>query len=433
MVVLDVVDIFEKTSNDSLKEFLASRLLQRAGIFAPVSSTEDVAQQVRLALGATDSKSGPTRRSQLATEIRRAMDTPDVEASDLAATLQQAIDLAHVSALACALDQGEIGKVAFDEMAREKPFQLLSEIDKTGLESPSAPRTESPQLERALRQLQRLMDADRLPASRPAMLAGLAGYAPHVPDLPPESAAELASYLLAEKSKQEHELVLDYVVPATRWHNVRLALADQVANASIPRDRCVELISRVLQTSLTLDADTDWRSMLRNELLKDIVNDLSFAVRRQSQQPRQYNDARQVLFDLYATQLQLMGISFDPSTKQSPADLLRQLTRAQLESQSSQRLPTAIRDARERLLLELETANYIAPGGMARMLQWQRLWARTLALQLSLHHPANSRQAQAIIESLQSSDQTTQPLATHLRNGERALVELWALKFGIRE
>lgn len=434
LVVLKIVDLFERVENDALKEFLASRLLQRAGIFTPSIATSDVADRVREALGATDRATDRTRLAQLSSAIREGLSLPEeVDAADSITSLQQSIQLAHTSTLACAMEQGEIGHSSFDELARDEPFQLLADYGEAPPRERQTPAANSSQLERALRQLQRLTDADRLPNSRPAMLAGVAGYATYVPDLPPDSAAELAKYLLAAKSRQEHDLILEYVVPATRWYNVRLALADQVSETSLQQARCVELISRVLQTSITLAPNSDWRRELRDELIKDVVRDLSYTVRRESRHVRMFDNTRQALFDLYATQARLLGVSLQRSPAESPADVLKNLAESQLRVLGDRQQSRILRKEQQRLQLEIETIDYVAESGLDRAIQWQRIWARVLALRISLLQPALAKKVAMVIESMQSDDQSVNPQATHLRNGELALLRLWSLDAGFGE
>ena len=426
LVVLKLVELYEEVTDASLRDFLAGRLLRRAGVFPGSLSVDEVAQRVREALGAKHVVSGRHRWKQLAEHAGDLLDDRDVSAENTDQFLQQVVNLSHAATMTCSLAQGEMGYASYDELRQDGPMKLAT----SSVSRAKSPRrgksnpTSASQRQSILRYIHYLTDPRRQPSHRPVYLRGIASFAAHVADLDPEPAELLARYLLKVKSDAEHQIILEHAETVTRWKYVRLALADQVLETPLYKERIQELMSRVLRKELQLADDEDWKQRFHKELLRDVIDDLSLADKPIGDKGQIYDDASDSLRDLYRTQARLLGVA--PSaydSAQTPSQLLRHIIEtyaAKLKGGSSSS------DARQ-FLADLphhfDAIEYLSENDLHRTALLQRLWLRMLSLGMAHDH---AEQANALVDKRESANSTSGVLA-QLRDTEKAILQMWLL------
>jgi hypothetical protein len=431
LVVLRLVDLFERLQDETLRGFVADRLLRRTGIVPQSLTTEEVARKVREALGAEEAPTGAGRREALeqsAALLLAALD--DADLSD-AQRLQQIADLAHTATMACALAQGEVGEATFDDLQREGAIRLQGWPAPTRNET-ATPRTSRPDAKYHNANLNRyvdyLLNPRGSPIQRNVFLRSIASFAPVVPDLDPPVAEKLVSYFLRPKPDGEHEAMLEFTAAVGRWKHVRLALADQVLETHLQKERVEEILSRILPAGTPLDEDQNWKQQAHELLLEDVVQEMSRSGPKNSSPDRVFDDLSAAMRESYVTQSRLLGVSPDRySAAQRPSDLLRLMAEKISEKLAAARVSEEDERHLEALPYQFDAIQYAGSNDLQRTVLLQRLWLRTLAADVSQVGGKQASRAAALVTDLEQADATATDLFGQMRAGERALVEMWLL------
>ncbi len=431
LVVLRVVELYEEITDASLRDYLADRLLRRAGVYPGPLKVDEVARRVREAMGAKHIVTGRHRWKRLADLAGDTLAEPDAPDDQTVPTLQQVVDLARTSTLACALAQGEIGYATFDELIQDGPPKLSGSADLP--DGPRRPRRRqagpaaAAQTKNVLRYIHYLTDQRRQPAHRPVYLRGIASFASQVPELEPEPAGLLARYLMKAKTDDEQAVVLEHAETVTRWKHVRLALADQVLDTNLHKERIQALFSRVLRRNIEL-ADDDWKQEAYQAMIRDVIEDLSFAAGRQVGAGRVYDDASLALRDQYSTQAKLLGVlpeQYDAA--ESPARVLRLMIERYAAGLDEGSLSDEARRHLTSLPRQFDAVEYMGANDLERTVLLQKLWLRTLAFGTAHNHAGKADQATTLVDDSEQTDGTADNLFAQLRNGERAILQEWLL------
>jgi hypothetical protein len=429
LIVLKLVELYEEVTDASLRDFLADRLLRRAGVFPGSLPVDEVARRVREALGAKHVVTGRHRWKELVEHASDLVVEPDVPVENAEQLLQQVIDFTHAATMACALAQGEVGYASYDELSQDGPMKLAA---------PSASATRSPhrhrsasssdsvsQLQKILRYIHYLTDPRRQPAQRPVYLRVIGSFAPDAGDLAQEPAEALARYLLKVKPDAEHQIVLEQAESVTRWKYVRLALADQVLETPLYKERVQELMSRVLRKDLELVDEENWKQQVHDELLRDVIDDLSIEEKRGSNEGQIYDNASYALRDLYRTQARLLGAAsgrYDAA--ETPAQVLRQIIETYTARLGSGTLSDDARKYLADLPHRFDAIEYLSENDLQRTVLLQRLWLRVLSVGMARDH---ARQAKALVDDAQQSANGASDLVAQLRDSEKAILQMWLL------
>ncbi len=433
LTVLRIVDLYEGVKDPGLQDFLAARLLRRAGIFPQSYSPDEVTRRVREALGAKDPLSGRQRWKQLARvvdELNQPVAAPDTEAR-----LQHLVQVAHAGTLACALSQGEVGNATFDELYELGPTTLAAADLSTPARdrNPTSSRRVPPSLyQSVLTNIANLSDPRNRRRDYAALyLRNLAVIAPQMPDLPRESAEQLARYLLSGKSDKDHQAVLQHAQAVTRWHAVRLALADQTLETTTARQRVIEVISRVVGHDLGDGAGDDrtWRVRLRDALLRDVIEELAFAAPPAQGEQRIYSDLADALRELYTSRARVLGVPAEQySAAASAADVLRLIAEnyaARTVPPDNRSIPSAVtlRDCAQ----QLTAIDYAAENDLQRTVLLQRLWNRILAAGLTQSGTIQPGQADHLLDELDDADCQAADMFQQLEDAEQTQLQIWLL------
>lgn len=431
LIVLRVVELYEEVADSSLRDFLADRLLRRAGVFPASLEVDEVARRVREAMGAKHVVTGRHRWKQLADLAPITLAERDVPVDQTELMLQQVVDLAHASTMACALAQGEVGYASFDKLKQDGPPKLAAAGNAAG--APRRPRRHATgaaadaHLQKVNRYISYLADQRQAPTHRPLYLRYIASLAPQSPELNHEPAEKLARYLLKAKTDGEHKLVLEHAETVTLWRNVRLALADQVLETRLHEERIQELFSRVIGRNLELNGD-DWKQQASEAMIRDVIDDLSVAESRQVGAGRVYDVASMALRDLYTTQARLLGVlpeQYDAA--ESPAQVLRLMIGRYAAKLGDGNLPDEPRRHVTSLPHQFEAVEYMGANDLERTVLLQKLWLRTLALGTAHSHSAKAEQTTILVDDLEQADGNADNMFAQLRNGERAILQEWLL------
>jgi hypothetical protein len=429
LVVLRLVELFEQVTEPSLQAYLAGRLLRRAGVFPQPISPAEVAKRVREALGAEQQVTGGQRRERFVRAAESRLDEELPAGEVVQAVLQQTVRLTHASTMACALAQGEVGHATFDELERDGPVDLKtgSRVDRAGAarRPRAAARPSSSSYENSLeRYIQYLLNPRGRPAQRAVFLRGIASLAEYVPEVDLVSAERLASYLLRPKPEDERQAVAEHAEALGRWKNVRLAMADKVLETPLQQETAEELLAGIFQRQIAL-ADDDWRQQAYALLLDDVIRELARDATSDVYAEAVYDDAREALRELYRTQARLLGVSPEKyATANTPSELLHLLAeRAGPEVSGSGNASAA----RWPLSADLEAIAFVADNDLQTTVLLQRTWLHALSVKVAEAYDQRWPLAREIIDSLYESDAAADDLVAQLRDGERALLQMWLL------
>lgn len=425
-VVLRIVDLYERAESPELRQFLAERLLRRVRLLARSVPSDEVARQVRQALGAKQ----PVSERQRYRQLTALMDQRRPSGNDAAELdrLQELVGAVHVGTLACALSQGEAGLIVFDQLYADGPVVLSTTAAADPRMSPQGPSAtvSSVAYRNAVSNIGQLSDMrNRRRESAPMYLKYLATVAPKVPDLPGEHAVRLARYLLAAKSDNEHRAVLTHAHAITRWPNVRLALADQVLQATGNRDRVVELLEIVLGGPLDGSQQREWQQRAYERLLRDVIRSLGHAGAVGEGPERWYDDVAEFLRESYAVRARLIGVPIQRTHQAATlAELLQMMIQHQaaLQGSASNQAIGAVQNDVEQQLIAID---YISDNDLQHAVLLQRLWLELLIAQRQQTGGLSGEQATRLQAQIQESDRQATDLIDQLLRAERHETEIW--------
>jgi hypothetical protein len=331
------------------------------------------------------------------------------------------------------LAQGEAGYATFDDL-HELGTTSLTKVelprgsrDSNGNSPRRIPRS---LLQGILTNIANLNDPrNRRRDYAPLYLRNLATVASQLPDLPRDGAQQLARYLLAPKSDQQHQAVLQHAEALTRWYSVRLALADEVLTTSTARQRVTEVISRVVGDDAARVDTAAWRERLRDALLREVIEQLAFAAPRRQSEKRIYDDLSDTLRETFVTRARLLGVSADQySTAVYVSDVMRTMIEHDAAQHSSPNSPVARTNALSASSAEsLVAIDYAAENDLQRIVLLQRLWLQRLIANLTQDGAIDSGQAEHLMAELRDADRMAPDLISQLDSGERIQLRVWLL------
>lgn len=428
LAVIKLLQLFERTKNADLQNFMSEPLLKRAGLTPESGGAAAVAAAVRRALGAGMEATADERWNLVSDSAKTVLSTLGDAPSPNEQILSEITRLNYLSTLACALSGDESGLITFKELTDKGAPTLADEAAKTesGVSPPSGGRGGG-SMERVRSLAERLKGRDASTAERVTRLASLAAASSGLPDIDSKIADLIAEYLLRSKTDSEHAKVLDYVGSLARWKHLRLALADQIEKVKPRREQLQGLLNKVLPRLVTLEVGDAGYETARIELLRSVLDDLADAAGGAVETFSAYNNASEVLARQYATQSQLLGIaSLDAAAAGRPGVVLKQLV-----SQFAPRLRGEIsapqRERLEQLSQRLTAIDYVAANDLQLTVLLQREWGFLLSLLVAERHAERRSQAASVLEELARNDRRAEHIMVQLRDGEAALLRLWLL------
>lgn len=428
--VLKMLELCERTESMTLRNFLATQLTLRTGLATPPRTLPELATAVREALGATESVRPVDAKERLsgwhaAATAALASDPPP--ASDTMAQLQQAVELARLSTLGAALAQGELGGPEFDVLWREKPVKLKAATEEPAPRVPSSPRVNTTQLKNldrtttALRSHNRLSKLQRLNHVR-----AIKSYAASITDVLPAQGQDIAAYLTAAKAVDEHEDVSAAIDEVLRWRMVRLALADQLADARLRDEHLLELVSKALRREF--DGGDGWRERARVALLDDVARELDAASSLAPSGESIENQASAALVSQFRTQAKVAGASASEiQAAAAPSELLLLLVNGAGAKLSASGAPAARRLV-EQLPVDVRVADYLATSDLSRSIQLQSLLVGLQAALIQADKSSTAAAVAAVETEFRERDKAATSQLEQLLAGQRALLRLWMIR-----
>jgi hypothetical protein len=433
LIVLELVDVMDRIQDPDLQEELAAQLLVRVGQHPLGVTPAEAASRVRDALGASLPVSGEQRWRRLR-EMAEPLLAPIGDAATTDSLLQQTVDAGRIATLAAALASGEAGTAAFDALLEQGDFRLVAPTLEEEDEDEAGPvelTARQERYERQAREFARYFSNSRSRSTqRIVMLRNLSALASHFPELPMQSAIQLAAYLLSAKSDEEHQQLLELVPAVARWKNVRLALADAVLETGLQQERAQRIVYQAMRNANLLQEVTgDWKRDAYEALLRDVLDQLPNPAPDSGPSLTLYDDACEYLRDFYQVQAHLSGVPVEAyAGASSPSQLLRLM----IETTAAQRNATAGNDPAQAWLRTLPhrliaCEHAAAENDLLRTLVLQRTWIRMVAFDLSRRMPQKAAAIDEYVAALQPLDRNADSVIQQLAEGERTLLQMWLL------
>lgn len=431
--VLKLLGLYESTPNRELQTFLGTLLLARTNARSDDLTVSQVVEKVRQSLGITappdpnDLWRGLQRESQQA--IAESTATPE----QTERILGDVTRLAHYSTLACALAQNEFGSAAIAELRKVGPRAPGDEVRTTATSVDTVPEANTaPNRETlgATRDAIAVLSMRRVsPDQRLDRVASLVRLTETVPDLPPEMAVSLASYLLGNKSGTEHIRLLEHVETLAKWNQLVLAVADNVDDSLLTHEQLQSLVSRIVGHEVTLGEGKAGRVAARPHLWQMLLARLNRAPANPSTTTGPGEATATILVKLYAQQAQLLGIALKESPDQPriTSAILRSMIQEMSSRLSGSVTAAAAKRELENMTHQLAAAEYIATSELQATVLLERLWVRLLGMQVVLRNERYSAEAESIVHELAAKDRAATHVLSQLRDGQAAILRMWLL------
>jgi hypothetical protein len=429
LAVLKLLELYEMTMNAELQTFLGNLLLARSSAASRPLTVDQVADQVRRALGVTVANSLDDQWRRLARDAQRAVAGATAAPDQPDQLLSEAVTLAHHSTLACALANGGWGDTAVDALQKAGPKALTSK-DAGESESAAAREADSTALAAAGKAIGQLQPRRPL-AARLEALSSLADLADTLIDLPPVQAAPLATYLLSTKSGTEHERILDYAANLGRWNSLLLTIADRLeGEGALPeRGQLQSLLGRLLGRDIVLGEGPAGRAAIRSELRHAVLDRLN---RRGATPQRSGEAAATALFELYRQQARTLNLPISDTelAGNSPSGLLRPMIREWSSRLSGTVATDAARRELARMPYDLAASEFVAVSDVQLTVMLERMWLKLLELECGRRDESRSADAARLVSELQGKDRAASNVLTQLRDGQMAVLRMWLLVGG---
>jgi hypothetical protein len=423
-VVLLAVDLLEESSDESLRYYLAAGLLRRIGLAPQGQTPEQVAAAVRQEFGAAATTPARTAeegwrrfRRDVEEQLKRLAPTGAAPAR----LLEDAANLARLSAMGCALSQGEMGQAQFEQLA-EMPVISL-EGRSSDEESTASAESSSPRQRMVSRHIDSLSRAT-YPVQRAGFLKAIAENVSQISEIEPQEGAVIANYLFLPKGDEEREAIAGLIPRVGRWKVVRLAAADLIVDTPLRQALAEEVVARLLGEEPGEPGGVDWRTRARHKLMRSV---LTGGVAASSIHP--FETARESMLTTYQVQARAEGVSAASySGAASPTAVLPPLIEQLASRLSSKTKDQSDREFLARIPHELTAAEYLGDNDLRRLALLERLWLRLLAMDIAQARSDRAEDAQTIVEQLSESDRRSEDVFHQLRDGQSALVRMWLLR-----
>ena len=436
-VALKMLEVFRNITDDRLRNFLAGYFYTRVGAEPGTLTEGELIDAVRRAVGVAAREENVERWKTLAQRSTELIANKPAADADPVVVVQELLDRAYLTTLACALAQGEEGLTRFEELEAAGPTRLSAPPASSATSPATSPATESttpfvspyPVSTNTVVQqhIDRLTSA-RVPRERLTLLQFIANSADTVPDLDPVAGQKLAEYLLQSKPEEEEHRKAVEVTPRLRsWNSLRLGLADQLASETGRLLQQQEILRAALGEEVTLNNAED-RQRVRARLLRSVSQSLKVEPDVIMPPLQALDTAQQALQELYIAQAQVLRVPAETyATRTSPSTVLQALTLhvASLIDVSKVSPP-------EKLLLaslpnQLPAIDFLAEKDVQRTALLQQLWLRVLGVWLSQQIPAKTLAARSIVDETQASAANEKRVWEQMRDLEQGLLRLWML------
>lgn len=432
--VLKVLEVYERSDDETLQSFVGSRLLLRAKESTESNDVALVSSAVRKSLGVAAPvvvATAADRWAKLTPMAKSVLSRAPASPVDQPRMLEEIVELAWLATLTNALAQQEPGFPMFDQLIEEgRPSLAAVDAEKSDEETPDAPRRLSgdgrplppvvrERLNGYFNDLGEFEDRNLI--SRQNAIRFLASdEGARLQRIEPVQGAYVARYLLADKSAGEHANALDSVKGVARWYYVRLSLADMIEASPLSDEFVAEIVHQALGRPVST-TDPNWRAVARERLLRDVLLEMRAATGLTKENPTEpmLDVAAKALHRIYnqrARQLRIDQATY-MATK-TPSETL-----ALLVAQTQSNLGAAAAETPQ----QLEVIDYLSSDDLQRTVALQRVWLKLLALEVRKNRSEIGGRADDLVERLMQRDQQASNLLAQLRDGEETTLRILLL------
>ena len=441
LIVLQLLDAFRKAENKTLQGTLGALLVRRTGARPRSDDPRQVVRAVRQALGAAGvavAQSAEDRWEDLRASAEPVLARRPVSPTDRAAVLAETVELAGLATQAMALAQGEPGFAIFDELSRpaeeavsdrdkpepdEKPSSSGGEIRTPAVRKRPMSLQEKQALQRAIGVLGEF--ESQSPVVRANSLRIVASRVPLTPDLNYEQALVVARYLLAPKAEGEIDSILPAISSLRSWKQVRLAVADRLAESKLSPDQRDRVLAPLLGSLVPPPSST--AQSLRQILVRDVLADVEAGGGVNPEAAAGPPPGLVALAETYRQRARVLAVpAAEYRSAQSPAGALDMVVRV-LVRRSEPARSAAGTDGTALLAHKLEAVHYLAADDPQRAVLLQRVLLELVAQKVAAGKPQQAGAAEKIVSDLASADAAEADLLLQLRGGERAALQMWLL------
>jgi hypothetical protein len=342
LVVLELLDAFRKAENMALQRTLGALLVRRTGARPRGDDPRQVARAVRQALGAAGvavAQSAEDRWEDLRANAEPVLARRPVSPADRAGVLAETIELAGLGTEAMALAQGEPGFAIFDELTKPADDAAGDSEKPEPEETPAAsgsdfrppPVKKRPMTLQEKQTLQRSISVlaefeNQSAVVRANSLRIVASRVPLTPDLTYEQALVVARYLLAPKADEEIDSIQTAVASLRSWKQVRLAVADRLAESKLTPGQRDRVLGALLGSVVPPSGATP--QALRQFLLRDVLADLEAGGDAAPVDVAERPPGLEALAETYRQRARVLAVpAAEYRSSQSPAGALEMVVR----------------------------------------------------------------------------------------------------------
>ncbi len=383
LLIAKLIDAYEQSSDLKLRAYLGGELLASVGKSWPdAGSPEKVPALVRAAMGlpVTPVLTREQRVRLFTTRADRLLGStqPPTDRDTLALEIAS---FARVATLGWALARNDERRfdelLALEEAERDGTAEVAE--DPSMREELGITFVQAPLISRWTDGLRRA----RQLGERLAYLDSLRGVAEMVPDIHPDSAEELAKYLVSSRNSTEHEQRLQRLAGFEKWNNLRIALAQEVGEMGTHDAQVAQTLGKLYATEWTWPTDESWPGRMRLALLTTALEQVEPKVVGATSSGNSLSKLQTLLRAEWVTRLALSGVD-RAADKDAPAtQVLREGVQvvASLLRKQAALAPEQVAEL-DALPHELSAVDFLAAHDLDRAVRYELLWVRMLALEL---------------------------------------------------
>lgn len=441
--VLKILAIYEKTTDSELREQLEAFLLDRVEVTPASHAVEDVARAVRAGLGGSAEKvASADRKLDWEKKVAEVLASPRASDGDNPALLQEIVNLAHLAAQGCALAQGDAGAAALAQLADAKPPNLVERAkigggpDGRGFDPRPRPSLDDRAMrsifERNALQLSRLKTLH--PTERKSYFKNVARSADRYPEITAEEGAAIAGYLLFPKSVDEYAEIEKDIPAVLAWKQVRLAIADGLADTTMYPELVQKLLATLLKREIKLPEGNDWRAEFKQEILRQALGELQTSAIGDapiSRGPAWIESGASAYQEYLAAQARLLRANGGALAEANrPGATLRLMVDQAVARMTGQKLRPIDAAYLASLPNQLTAIAAISDNDLQLCAQLQKIWIRLVAAEIVFGAAGRARDVDRVVADFEATERSRTNVLAQLRDGEAALVKLWLIQAG---
>ncbi len=429
-IVLKMAKIHRQITDPLLRTYLAGLFSERLGVDLQTLPSDAFEDRVRSLLGIADTEKWARQWSTLVERARAKLDDAPIAGTHAEVLLDDAVELAYLATLACALDQEELGKAIYTALESAGPPKLdMSAGPWAGSVPGSSPAAPSLSTAKFVEKYVTDLRGARLALQRIRLLRMIANYVDRTPDISMQAGQALAQYLAHYKTDiSEQQAVLKVAGRFGQWNSVRLGLADLLIEAPGRNKQLTDLFTAVLGSPTSLDSATD-RLKTRRALMRTVADQLATERPAPHTLGPVFGQAEKALTDLYKKQADLLGVSAESlASAQRPSAVLTSLLAREQERLEGVSLEPADRAFLQRLDQELKAARFVVDDDLEYTVLVAHLWARSLAMRVTGDNAKQRPHARELIARMEQLDRRSENIFEQFRHIHAILLELWLLR-----